>query len=119
MLYSLMVRPRKRPADLAATFAVFQNDPATYDEGVDFMFGDSLLVANVVEKRPNRAPCLPAQDRERKPSASTTSTPAEYAPGQTIEVPVDISSIPLFVRNGAILPIGGNRPHQPDDRKDH
>ena len=29
-------------------------------------------------------------------------TREEYAPGQTIEVPVDISSIPLFVRSGAI-----------------
>lgn len=38
-------------------------------------------------------------------------TREEYAPGQTIEVPVDISSIPLFVRSGAILPMSGNRLH--------
>ena len=31
-------------------FMVFQNDSNTYNEGVDFMWGDSLLVANVVEK---------------------------------------------------------------------
>ena len=30
--------------------SAFQNDPKCYEEGIDFMFGDSLLVANVVEK---------------------------------------------------------------------
>ena len=39
------------------------------------------------------------------------ATREEYAPGQTIEVPVDIASIPLFVRSGAILPMSGNKLH--------
>ena len=30
--------------------SAFQRDTACYEEGVDFMLGDSLLVANVVEK---------------------------------------------------------------------
>ena len=50
-LYSLMERAHENGLPIwQPTFSVFQNDPATYDEGVDFMFGDSLLVANVVEK---------------------------------------------------------------------
>ena len=35
----------------------------------------------------------------------------EYAPGQTIEVPVDIASSPRVVRSGAILPMSGNKLH--------
>ena len=38
-------------------------------------------------------------------------TREEYAPGQTVSVPVDIASIPLFVRSGAILPMSGNALH--------
>ena len=93
------------------TFSVFQNDPATYDEGVDFMFGDSLLVANVVEKGQTVRPVyLPVTENENE-RFYDFYTREEYAPGQTIEVPVDIASIPLFVRSGAILPMSGNKLH--------
>ena len=88
-----------------------QNDPATYDEGVDFMFGDSLLVANVVEKGQTVRPVyLPVTENENE-RFYDFYTREEYAPGQTIEVPVDIASIPLFVRSGAILPMSGNKLH--------
>ena len=112
MLYSLMVRAHESGLPIwQPTFAVFQNDPATYDEGVDFMFGDSLLVANVVEKGQTVRPVyLPRTENENE-RFYNFYTREEYAPGQTIEVPVDISSIPLFVRSGAILPMSGNRLH--------
>ena len=90
---------------------MFQNDPATYDEGVDFMFGDSLLVANVVEKGQTVRPVyLPKTENENE-RFYDFYTREEYAPGQTVEVPVDIASIPLFVRSGAILPMSGNALH--------
>ena len=112
LLYSLMVRAHESGLPIwQPTFAVFQNDPATYDEGVDFMFGDSLLVANVVEKGQTVRPVyLPKTENENE-RFYNFYTREEYAPGQTIEVPVDISSIPLFVRSGAILPMSGNRLH--------
>ena len=112
MLYSLMVRAHESGLPIwQPTFAVFQNDPATYDDGVDFMFGDSLLVANVVEKGQTVRPVyLPRTENENE-RFYNFYTREEYAPGQTIEVPVDISSIPLFVRSGAILPMSGNRLH--------
>ena len=50
-LYSLMERAHETGLPIMeAMCSAFQNDPKCYEEGVDFMFGDSLLVANVVEK---------------------------------------------------------------------
>lgn len=111
-LYSLMERAHENGLPIwQPTFSVFQNDPATYDEGVDFMFGDSLLVANVVEKGQTLRPVyLPVTENENE-RFYDFYTREEYAPGQTIEVPVDIASIPLFVRSGAILPMSGNKLH--------
>ena len=111
-LYSLMERAHENGLPIwQPTFSVFQNDPATYDEGVDFMFGDSLLVANVVEKGQTVRPVyLPVTENENE-RFYDFYTREEYAPGQTIEVPVDIASIPLFVRSGAILPMSGNKLH--------
>ena len=111
-LYSLMERAHENGLPIwQPTFSVFQNDPTTYDEGVDFMFGDSLLVANVVEKGQTVRPVyLPVTENENE-RFYDFYTREEYAPGQTIEVPVDIASIPLFVRSGAILPMSGNKLH--------
>ncbi len=109
-LYSLERRAYEKGLPIMeALFSAFQHDPATYREGVEFMWGDSLLVANVVEKgqtvRPVYLPKL--QDANARWYDFCTREP--YAPGQTIDVPVDISSIPLFLRSGAILPMSGNR----------
>ena len=111
-LYSLMERAHENGLPIwQPMFSVFQNDPATYDEGVNFMFGDSLLVANVVEKGQTVRPVyLPKTENENE-RFYDFYTREEYAPGQTIEVPVDIASIPLFVRSGAIIPMSGNALH--------
>ena len=83
----------------------FQNDPKCYDEGVDFMFGDSMLVANVVDKG--------AKTRKVYLPAGTTFydfyTRERYEGGQTIEIPVTLSSIPVFVPSGAMIPMAINQ----------
>ena len=84
----------------------FQNDEKVYDESFEFMFGRDLLVANVIEKgAKTRKVYLPAgckwydwNDKFR-----------EYEGGQTIEVPVSIDTIPMFVREGAIIPMAENQ----------
>ena len=105
-LYSLMERAHETGLPIMEPMcSAFQNDPKCYEEGVDFMFGDSLLVANVVEKgAKTRTVYLPEgcdfydfYTRER------------YAGGQTIELPVDLGSIPLFVKSGAIIPMAENQ----------
>lgn len=109
-LYALMVRAHETGLPiLQPTFSVFQNDPATYDEGVDFMFGDSLLVANVVEKGQRIRPVYLPRTEDPQERFYDFYTREEYAPGQTIQVPVELSSIPLFLRSGAIVPMSGNR----------
>ena len=104
-LYSLMARAHETGLPIMQPMlAVFQQDSRCYDEGVDFMLGESLLVANVVEKgAATRRVYLPAGE-----NFYDFYTHERYAGGQTIEVPVDLSSIPLFLRGGSILPLAGN-----------
>ena len=85
----------------------FQDDPRVRDESFSFLFGRDLLVANVLEKgAKTRRVYLPAgctwfdwNDNWRP-----------YAGGQEIEVPVSLATIPLFLREGAILPLAAEPP---------
>lgn len=104
-LYSLMERAHRTGLPIMEPMcSAFQNDPDCYEEGVDFMFGDSLLVANVVEKgAATRSIYLP------KGSAFYDFyTRTAYEGGQTIEVPVTLGSIPLYIRSGAVIPMATN-----------
>ena len=100
-LYSLMWEahvegtPIMRP-----TFYEFQEDEACYAEGVDFMLGGSLLVATVVEKGQTiRTVYLP-----KGSDWYDFYTRQKYAGGTTLHIPVDMGSMPLFIRAGAIIP---------------
>ena len=87
----------------------FQNDEKTYEQGVDFMWGDHLMVANVVEKgATTRSVYLPITENVQE-RFYDFYTGQEYMSGQEIELPVDIGSIPLFVRSGAIIPMAENQ----------
>ena len=108
-LYSLERRAHDTGLPIMeALFSAFQNDPATYREGVEFMWGDGILVANVVEK-----------GRKTRPVYLPKLGPGEYwydmrtrerfEPGQTVCVPVDLSSIPMFIRSGAVIPMSHDR----------
>ena len=105
-LYSLMERAHENGLPIMEPMcSAFQNDTACYEEGVDFMEGDALLVANVVEKgATTRKVYLP---EGTKFYDFYNRTP--YEGGTTIEVPVDLSSIPLFVKSGAIIPMAENK----------
>lgn len=100
-LYSLMYeahvngKPAMRPL-----FLEFPNDRKCYnDKLMTFMFGPSILVANVVEEgAKTRTVYLPAGATWYDMSDNMK----EYKGGQTIEIPVDYSSIPMFLRGSAI-----------------
>lgn len=105
-LYSLTYRAHVTGQPIMEPMCyAFQDDPKCYDEGVDFMFGDSMLVANVVDKG--------AKTRQVYLPAGTTFydfyTRESYEGGQTIEIPVTLSSIPIFVPSGAMIPMAINQ----------
>lgn len=99
-LYSLMARAHATGLPIMEPMcSAFQHDPACYDEGVDFMLGDSLLVANVVAPgATTKKIYLPVGE-----DFYDVVTRQRYRGGQTIELPVELSSIPLFVKSGGIV----------------
>ena len=105
-LYSLMERAHETGLPIMEPMcSAFQKDVKCYEEGVDFMLGDSLLVANVVEKGAvSRKVYLPEGE-----TFYDFYTRAAYEGGRTVELPVDLGSRPLFVRSGAIIPMAEDR----------
>ena len=84
---------------LRPTFYEFQQDINTYNQGVDFMLGSSLLVANVVEQgAKTREIYLPLGN-----DWYDYYTRQKYSGGQIINVSVELSSIPMFIRDNAII----------------
>lgn len=105
-LYSLMERAHETGLPIMEPMcSAFQNDAACYDEGIDFMFGDSLLVANVVEKgAKTRSVYLPEGT-----VFYDFYTREAYEGGQTVTLPVDLGSIPLFIKAGGIIVMAVNQ----------
>ncbi len=85
----------------------FQSDENTYEENYEFMLGKDLLVANVLEKgQIVKDVYLPAGTRWYDMENNYKC----YEGGQVISIPVNINSIPRFLREGAILPCALNQP---------
>ena len=100
-LYSLMREasvsgiPAMRPL-----FLEFPDDPACYkDERMTFLFGPSVLVANVLEPgAKERTLYLPKGCKWYDMNDNFRA----YEGGQIITVPVDLGSIPMFLRGNAV-----------------
>lgn len=101
-LYSLMRQAHETgvPA-MRPLFLEFPDDTLCYgDEHMTFMFGPSVLVANVVEKdAKTRTLYLPKgslwYDMNDKYKC--------YEGGQSITIPVDFGTIPMFLRGDAVF----------------
>jgi alpha-D-xyloside xylohydrolase len=88
---------------LRTLFYEFPADPHSWDVGDQYMFGRDLLVAPVMEAGLQSRPVyLPAGAKW-----TNTWTGETFAGGQTVEVPAPLETIPLFLRDGAKLPIQG------------
>ncbi|MBR1486038.1 MAG: DUF5110 domain-containing protein, partial [Synergistaceae bacterium] len=84
----------------------FQDDPNVYDESFEFMFGRDILVANVIEPRETlKKVYLPKGCKWYDWNDNFKC----YDGGQTIEIPVNLESIPMFIREGAIIPFADNQ----------
>ena len=106
-LYSCLYEANQTgaPIDRALVYE-FQNDPEVYEQNFEFMLGRDLLVATVQEPGATvRKVHLPAGTKWYQWGEDFRA----FAGGQTIEVPVTLDSIPLFLREGAILPIADNQ----------
>jgi alpha-glucosidase len=85
---------------MRAMFLEYPDDPETENLGTQFMFGEELLVAPVMEEAAaNKRVYLPEGEwyDYHDPRIS-------YEGGQWIDYPVTLESIPLFVRRGAVVP---------------
>ncbi len=101
-LYSLMAEAHETGMPvMRPLFLEFPEDKRCYtDESLSFMYGSSILVANVLEKGavtrklylPKGAVWYDMNDNLKA-----------YEGGQEIEIPVDASSIPMFLRGNGIF----------------
>jgi len=86
---------------MRALWLHFPDDPKAVSRGDEYLWGPSMLVAPVVEKG--------AQSRRLYLPDSTWYdfwTGERLAGGRELERPVDLATIPLYVRAGSILPLG-------------
>lgn len=87
---------------MRALWMDFPNDPQVSDLGTEYMFGRAFLVAPVTEQGQ-------VQKDVYLPSGTSWTnywTNEKYTGGKWITVAAPIQQIPLFVRDGSIVPIG-------------
>lgn len=87
----------------APTVFFFQNDPQTfYDNETEIMLGSNVLVAPIyLQGAVNRTAYLPnAGEWYYWPNGT------RYNGGQFVNVPAPMGTLPMFVRRGAIIPMG-------------
>ncbi len=106
-LYSLLYRAHETGLPIMEAFvSAFPEDPSVWQEDVNYMVGDGLLSAPVVEPG--------ARQKEiRLPAGQVFydfRTHRPYAGGQTVCVPADLDIIPLFLKDGAIVPMAETAP---------
>ena len=84
----------------------FQNDPNVYNESFEFMYGRDILVANVIEPGETlKKIYLPKGCKWYDWNDNFKC----YEGGQTIEIPVTLETIPMFIREDAIIPMADNQ----------
>ncbi|HEY4082483.1 MAG TPA: glycoside hydrolase family 31 protein [Burkholderiaceae bacterium] len=87
---------------MRALFMDFPEDPQVANLGDEYMFGPAFLVAPVTEQgQTSRRVYLPAGT-----AWYDWWTNERFAGGQWITAPAPIDRLPLFVRAGAIVPLG-------------
>ena len=82
-------------------FFDFYKDQKAFDVDDQFMFGPDILVAPILNQgQVKRTVYLPGQAKWLDPYTDT-----EYEGAQTIEVDAPLERIPVFLKNGANIPI--------------
>lgn len=79
----------------------FPDDPNTYDKDLQYMLGSELLIAPVYDASDRRRVYLPATPE----GWIDFWTGQPYVGGQNIWVDAPLDTLPIFAREGAILPM--------------
>ncbi|QLB14003.1 alpha-glucosidase [Mannheimia granulomatis] len=88
---------------LRPTFLDHEHDINTFAENDDYLFGQDLLVASVVEEgQRKREVYLPRNHR----GWYDFYTHQWYQDGETVIVDAPLERIPLFLKSGSIIPLG-------------
>lgn len=105
-LYSLMRRASVTGLPIMEPLvSAFQNDANVYQESVNFMEGDSLFVANVVDRGATTKKIYFPKGY----SFYDYYTREEYVGGKEYEIPVTLQSIPMYVKEGGIIVEASNQ----------
>ena len=106
-LYSLEYEASQTGAPIMRPLVYeFQKDEAVFDENFEFLFGRDILVANILESGvTSQKVYLPSGCKWYDWNDNFRC----YEGGQTIELPVTMSSIPMFLREGALVPMADNQ----------
>jgi len=100
-IYGTAMRCVEQSLPMARALVVeYQDDPTVWNIGDEFLFGDGILVAPIVDESNRRRVYLPA-------GTWTDWWSHVRLPGsQWITVAAEIDRMPLFIREGAIIPFG-------------
>ena len=82
----------------------FADDPEALQQKYEYMFGPSLLISPVTESGVKEWKTYLPKNKE---GWNDYRTGRHYAGGQTVTTPVDKAHIPVFVRGGHKLELGG------------
>ncbi|MGD8465343.1 MAG: glycoside hydrolase family 31 protein [Anaerolineae bacterium] len=105
-IYSQAVRSTRTGLPMARAMVLeFQDDPTTHHLDLQYLFGDSFLVAPVVRRDHRCRVYLPAGHWLDYWTKETVHGPRWL----DLEVPLD--TLPLWVRAGTILPLGPQMAH--------
>lgn len=89
----------------------YRDDDATYHLDDQFLFGDSIMVAPVVTGT-QREICFPAGRWTHLLTGQTVSGPGR------VSVDVPLEQVPLYVRDGTVLPLGPVRQYDGEPAKE-
>lgn len=105
-LYSAMYEAHKTGAPIMRALVYeFSNDENVLDESFNYMFGRDLLISNILDKGMKQKKIyLPKGNKWYD-----FYTLEEYEGAQEIIIDVNINSIPMYIREGAIIPIALNQ----------
>ena len=107
MIYSLMEESNRTGAPVMRPLIYkYSDDARVYDEAVQFMMGDSLMVAPVVTQSAEGIEvCFPEDD-----SFIDLKSFERYEGGTYNVVSVTISDIPMFICRGGVIPMAEDVP---------